>query len=110
MQIVISHSNHTYVREIKELLIKQGAESIQVFNNGFKTLQYIIENYSKLILIEEELPGLNAKDIKKALLFKGIKSMVITIKSEKEIYNLFIENTIITVDEVLSLFKSQINK
>lgn len=110
MQIVISHSNHTYVREIKEFFIRQGVKSIQVFNNGFKTLQYIIENDSKLILIEEELSGLNAEDIKKALLFKGIKSMVITIKSEKEIHNLFIENTIITVDEIFSLLRSQINK
>ncbi len=53
-----------------------------MFNEGFDALAHIIKNHSKLIIIEENLPNLNASDIKKALIFKGIKSRLVIIKDK----------------------------
>ncbi len=53
--------------------------------NGFEALTLIIKHCPNVIIIEEDLPNLNAKDIIKALLFKGIKAKIIVIGLKAQI-------------------------
>lgn len=76
MQIVLAHSNKNYVKDLESFFINEGIFDIYIFHEGFAALTHIIKNRSNIIIIEEELPGLNVKDIKKAFLYKHIKPVL----------------------------------
>ncbi|MEP1486868.1 MAG: hypothetical protein ABJL44_18015 [Algibacter sp.] len=82
MQIVLAHSNKEYVEQFKLFFFKNGFTNIHVFYDGFEALSHIIRNRSQLVILEEELPGLNAADMKMALTFKGIKSKFVILGSK----------------------------
>lgn len=82
MQIIIAHSDKVYVKRLKLFFYNLNIANIQVFSNGFETLTYIIENRPQTILIEENLPGLNAGDITEILIIKRIKTKLIILQVE----------------------------
>ncbi len=84
MQIVLAHSNKKYTNKLKNGILKKHLKNVQVFDDGFKALAYIIQNYSELIIVEEDLPNLSAEDIQNALIFKGIKSKLLILKNNKQ--------------------------
>lgn len=84
MQVIIAHSNKHYIDKLKKKFFEKGVNDVYTFNDGFGALAHIIKNHSKLIIIEENLPHLNASDIKKALIFKGIKSKFLIVKNERQ--------------------------
>lgn len=82
MQIVIAHSDEMYVERLKSFFYHLDVIHIQVFENGFDLLTHIIERKPKMVLIEENLPGLSANDIKEAIFYKRIKTKLITLHLE----------------------------
>ncbi|MEM6722376.1 MAG: hypothetical protein AAF611_23825 [Bacteroidota bacterium] len=85
MKIVLAHSDTTYTRHLKIFFLEKGVTDIHIFSNGFPTLKHIIQHRSNIVIIEENLPGLNAEDIKSALIFKHIKPEIITISAFQKI-------------------------
>ncbi|MEO1033425.1 MAG: hypothetical protein AAFX55_18700 [Bacteroidota bacterium] len=91
MQVVLAHSNERSRNTLNTLLLQNDVRRIAVFKNGFETLAYVIQNKPKILIIEENLPGLNAKDIETALRFKGIKIKTIIVRPyDNSYYMLFI--------------------
>ncbi|EDP71746.1 hypothetical protein FBALC1_04642 [Flavobacteriales bacterium ALC-1] len=84
LQIIIAHRDKHYTSKLKKGLFEKGFKDIHTFNNGFAVLAHIVTYHSKLIIIEENLPDLNANDIKRAMIFKGIKSKLVIIKNTHE--------------------------
>jgi len=82
VQIVIAHSDEKYVERLKSFFYHLDVIHIQVFDNGFDVLTHIIEKKPKMVLIEENLPGLSANDIKEAIFYKRIKTKLITLHFE----------------------------
>lgn len=85
MKIVLAHSDLNYLKNLKIFFLSKGVTDIYAFSNGFNALTHIIQNHSNIVIIEEALPGLNAADIKKALIFKHIKPEFIILKPFKNI-------------------------
>ncbi|MCL6294521.1 hypothetical protein [Jejuia spongiicola] len=85
MQIVLAHSDKEYVEQLKIFFFKNGFTDIHIFYDGFEVLRHIIKNRNQLVIVEEELPGLNAADIKTALVFKRIRSKFLILGSKDEI-------------------------
>ncbi len=81
MKIVLAHSDRNYTNTLKIFFLNKGVTNIHVFSDGFNALTHIIKNRSHIVIIEETLPGLNAADIKKALVFKHIKPEIVIVKS-----------------------------
>lgn len=72
MQIVIAHSDLDYIEKVKDFFVTLDIESIEVFLNGFEALTFILEQRPKIAFIEENLPGLNANDIRNVLISKRV--------------------------------------
>ncbi|WP_299114091.1 hypothetical protein [uncultured Winogradskyella sp.] len=83
MQILLAHSDKKYANKLKKELLNKNFKDIHEFDDGFAALSYIIQNYCEFIIIEENLPNLNATDIQRALLFKGIKTKFLIVKNKK---------------------------
>ncbi len=81
MKIVLAHSDKKYTTHLKLYFLEKGVTDIHIFPDGFHTLKHIIQHRSNIVIIEENLPGLNAEDIKNALIFKHIKPEIIIIKA-----------------------------
>ncbi|MEM6720846.1 MAG: hypothetical protein AAF611_16060 [Bacteroidota bacterium] len=96
MKIVLAHSDESYTRHLKLYFLGKGVTDIHVFSNGFPALKHIIQNRSNIVIIEENLPGLNAEDIKSALIFKHIKPEIIIINAFQKIPPTTIMNKIKT--------------
>lgn len=82
MRILLAHSNKEYVEQLKTSFLKNNFTDIHIAFNGFEALTYIIQNHNQLVIVEEKLPGLNAKDIINALVFKRIKSKLVILGSK----------------------------
>lgn len=85
MKIVLAHSDKNYTDKLKIFFLNKGINNIHIFSDGFAALTHIIQNRSHIVIIEENLPGLNATDIKKALIYKHIKPEIIILQSSHKI-------------------------
>jgi len=83
LQILIAHSNENFAYQLKQSLLSISFNSINSTHNGFDALNLIIRSYTKILLIEDTLPGLNANDIIRTLKFKGIKSKIIILGTKQ---------------------------
>lgn len=90
MHVLIAHSDKKYTHKLKKSLLEKGLNEVLVFHSGFDALSHIIRNHNKVIIIEKNLPYLNASDIKKVLILKGIKSKIIIIEDKQhEFYKIY---------------------
>lgn len=99
MKIVLAHSNQNYIDNLKVFFSNKGITNIHAFSDGFTALTHIIQNRSHIVIIEENLPGLNAMDIKNALVFKHLKPEIIILKRFNNI----------SPNQILSKIKTQIS-
>lgn len=81
-QLLIAHQNQVCIKKILQLINSHEGNEYACAYNGFDALEYCINHRPKLIFVEEDLPGLNAYDIQKALRIKRIKSKLIILKPE----------------------------